>query len=98
MRLPILIYPNWPWSEHRREFHCPVEFNIHTRRWHILWRLFDKSQAYDWKRGCYTGVIDAERLNAVGYEHENFDHHDMVWRHIVVSPQKPEIWEELRHG
>ena len=97
MRSPILIYPTWPWSKDRREFGSPIAFHIHTRALFILIRPFCKAQAYDWKRGCWTGVIDAERMRAVGYEHSNFDANAMVWRHVAVSPQKPQIWEAL-HG
>lgn len=76
MRSPILIYANWPWSEDRREGHCPIEFNIHTRRWYVLVRPFSKAQAYDHLRGCWTA-------------------HPVIWRHIVIRPENPEIWESL---
>lgn len=68
---------------------APLGIYLFTRTKTRLWRIFSKSQAYDWKRGCWSGVIDPERIKRDGWQRDNFDIDTMQWKHYVCSPREP---------
>ena len=70
------------WDYDRRNFDCPIEVHINTPKKRYLIRPFSKAQAYDWSAGKWTGTKE-----------NRWD--DIMWKHVVVSPQRPGTWEKI---